>query len=141
MKKTSTSRYTYSEFAKDVIALADGEIEMTEALASKVREKAVALLATQEAKALYNASHPRKNAAKGASSETQAKATAISTVLTHEPMTTSDINTALGTDFTALQVANAVKFIAGAQSTKMVRTTTNAKGLKQEKEYTAYFMG
>lgn len=138
MNKTTTSRYTYTDFANDVIALANGEIEMTEALATKIREKATALRTAQESKAQYNATHQRKGTAKGASAETQAKAKAIASVLTATPMTATEINAALGSDYTALQVANAVKFIPGVQSSKVVRSSLNAKGLRQEKEYTAY---
>ena len=56
-------------------------------------------------------------------------------------MTAAEINKALGADYTALQVANAVKFIEGIQSCKVVRDTVNGKGLRQQKEYTAYFVG
>ena len=56
-------------------------------------------------------------------------------------MTAAEINAALGTDYTALQVANAVKYIEGAKASKVIRKTTNAKGLTAEKEYTAYSIG
>lgn len=140
MTKT-TSRYTYTDFANDVIAIVNGEMKVTPDVTAKVTEKAQALLNAQLAKAAYNATHQRKSTAKGASAETQAKANAIASVLTTTPMTASEINTALGSDYTALQVANAVKFINGVQSTKVVRSSLNAKGLRQEKEYTAYFVG
>lgn len=137
MNKTN-SRYTYTMFASDVIGLLNGEIEVTDALRERMTAKAGDLLSAQAKKAEYNATHPKKNAAKGASAETRAKADAIAKVLGADPMTAAEINKALGSDYTALQVANAVKYIDGVKSCKVVRTTVNAKGLKSDKEYTAY---
>lgn len=138
---TSASKYTYTAFAKEVMGIVSGEIEVTAAVAERVTAKAAALLATQENRAAYNATHPKKSAAKGASADTAAKAEAIKGVLSAEPMTAAEINAALGADYTALQVANACKFIPGVATCKVVRTTTNSKGLKADKEYTAYFIG
>lgn len=137
----TTSKYTYALFATEVMGIVKGEIEVTPAIAERVTAKAAALLATQENRAAYNATHPKKSAAKGASADTTAKANAIKGVLSSTPMTAAEINAALGEDFTALQVANACKFIPGIQTSKVIRTTTNAKGLKADKEYTAYFIG
>lgn len=72
--------------------------------------------------------------------EKQALGTAIAKVLGTEPMTMREINAALGTDYTALQVANAVKYIPGAESCKVWRMVTNGRGEKVEREYTAYFL-
>lgn len=138
---TSASKYTYTAFAKEVMGIVSGEIEVTAAVAERVTAKAAALLATQENRAAYNATHPKKSAAKGASADTAAKAEAIKGVLSAEPMTATEINAALGADYTALQVANACKFIPGVATCKVVRTTTNSKGLRADKEYTAYFIG
>ena len=137
MNKTN-SRYTYAQFATEVIALLNGEIEITEAVKERMTDKASDLLATQTRKAEYNATHPKKSTAKGASEATKAKAEAIAKVLTSEPMTAKEINEALGADYTALQVANAVKFIPGVTASKVIRKATNSKGLTSEKEYTAY---
>lgn len=139
MAKTN-SKYTYLMFGEEVKALCKGEIEVTPELIERVIAKADDLIATQTAKKEYNAKNPKKAAAKGASEETRAKANAIQSVLTATPMTSAEINTALKADYTALQVANAVKFIEGVQSTKVVRKTINSKGLAQEKEYTAYYL-
>ncbi len=141
MNKTTTSRYTYAQFAADVIAVMNGEVEITADLREKMTAKAADLANAQAKKAEYNATHPKKSAAKGASTETKAKADAIKGVLGTDPMTAAEINKALGADYTALQVANAVKFIEGIQSCKVVRETVNGKGLRQQKEYTAYFVG
>ena len=141
MNKTTTSRYTYAQFAADVIAVMNGEVEITADLREKMTAKAADLANAQAKKAEYNANHPKKNSAKGASAETKAKAEAIKGVLGADPMTAAEINKALGADYTALQVANAVKFIEGIQSCKVVRDTVNGKGLRQQKEYTAYFVG
>ena len=140
MNKT-TSRYTYAMFAADVIAVINGEVEVTDALRDRMTDKANDLANAQAKKAAYNATHPKKGTAKGASPATMEKANAIAGVLTADPMTAAEINAALGTDYTALQVANAVKFIEGIRSCKVVRSTTNAKGLTAEKEYTAYCIG
>ena len=103
------TRYTYAAYAKEVIAIVNGEIEVTDEIRARVAEKSAALLAAQEAKAAYNATHPKKNTAKGASEATKEKAAAVQSVLTATPMTAAEINAALGTDYTALQDANAVK--------------------------------
>lgn len=137
----TSSRYTYAQFANDVVGIVEGTIEVTPTVAERVKSKAMALLAAQESKAAYNAAHPKKGVAKGASADTQAKAKAIEGVLSSVPMTAAEINAALGEDYTALQVANAVKFIPGVVSSKVVRQTTTGKGLKVEREYTAYAIG
>lgn len=132
------NRYTYTTFATDVLALLNGEKAMGDLPISSMVEKAQALLAAQQTKAAYNATHPRKNSAKGPGSDTTERAKAIAAVLDSTPKTAADINAELGTEYTALQVANAVKYVEGAKSCKVIRTTTNAKGLKADKEYTAY---
>lgn len=131
--------YTYANLALDVIAMLNGEPVKTDT--GVMLEKAEALLQAQLNKAAYNATHPRKSTAKGPSEKTAAVMAAVKPVLGTEPMTAADINAALGTTYTALQVANAVKYIDGVISCKVVRTTTNAKGLKADKEYTAYKLG
>lgn len=139
MAKTN-SRYTYVTFGNDVLALLAGE--GTTGTAEQIAEKAKALIATQEKKAVYNANNPKKTAPKGASEKTQATANAIAEILPNNAenaMTTAEINEMLGTEFTALQVANAVKFIPNWQREKVIRDTVNAKGLKAQKEYTGYW--
>lgn len=137
---TNTSKYTYTMFASEVIGIVEGSVEVTPAVRERVTLKANDLLNAQAVKKAYNAEHPRKNQAKGASAETMAKVNAIKGVLSSTPMTAAEINAALDADYTALQVANACKFIEGVATTKVVRPTVNAKGLKAEKEYTAYFL-
>ena len=137
----TTSKYTYKQFGLDIIALAKGELDMTPEVAIRLMEKAQALVNAQESKAAYNATHPKKSTAKGASAATMEKANAIKGVLTATPMTAAEINAALGTDYTALQVANAVKYIEGVTSEKVVRAVTNSKGLTSQKEYTGYKVG
>ena len=114
---------------------------MTPEVALRLMEKAQALVNAQESKTAYNAAHPKKSTAKGASAATMEKANAIKGVLTATPMTAAEINAALGTDYTALQVANAVKYIEGVTSEKVVRAVTNSKGLTSQKEYTGYKVG
>src|SRR5215510_11690691 len=134
----NSTKYTYVTFANEAIALANGT-PLTDV--ARFIEKATALIATQESKSAYNKANPKKSTAKGASEDTKAKAAQIAGVLNTEPLTASDINELLGTEYTALQVANAVKFIEGATSTKVIRESVNAKGLKAQKEYTAYVIG
>lgn len=136
----NVKRYTYTDLANDVINLLDaldGEIEMDEAHAEAMRNKAIDLLRTQENKAQYNATH-KKPSAKGASAETKAKAEAVAKVLTSVPQTTAEINEKLNTSYNPLQIANAVKYVPNVKTSKVIRTMTNSKGLKCEKEYTAY---
>ena len=72
--------------------------------------------------------------------EQQGQAQAIASVLTHTPMTVREINAALHSDYTALQVANAVKQIPDAGTCKVRRMTANIRGEKAERDYTAYFI-
>lgn len=138
---TTSSRYTYTAFAEEVIGVVKGEVELTPAIAERIVAKASALLAAQNSKAEYNKAHPKKSTAKGASADTSEKAKAIEAVLSDTPMTGAEINAALGADYTALQIANACKFIPGVVTSKVVRTTVNSKGLKAERQYTAYAIG
>ena len=52
----------------------------------------------------------------------------------------AEINAELGTTYTALNVANALRFVDNVKSTKVVRETVNSKGLKAQREYTAYYL-
>ena len=74
-----------------------------------------------------------------ASEETAARARIIEPVLSDVPMTTAEINAALGTDYTALQVAVAVKLISGVGTTTVKRRTFIG-GVNTEKDYTAYYL-
>lgn len=62
----------------------------------------------------------------------------IALVISSEAKTVQDINAYLGTNYTALQVAHAVKFISGISAVKAIRLSVNEHGLKREMEYTAY---
>ena len=130
--------YTYAQFANDVIAVVNGEIELTDELRENISAKANDLAVQQLKKAEYAKEHPSKTKAKGASEKTKALAEAIKGVLTSKPMTASEIAVALNTDLTALQVSNAVKYIEGVTSSKVVREAVGKNGLRSEKLYTAY---
>ena len=71
------NRYTYSNFATDVLSLLNGEKSMGDLPIKDMTAKAEALLAAQATKAAYNASHPRKSAAKGPGSDTKERAAQI----------------------------------------------------------------
>jgi len=72
--------------------------------------------------------------------EYQEMAKAIAAVLSHEPMTAAEINTALEKEYSPLQISNAVKFISGAAATKVRRMVRNTRGFQVEKEYAAYYL-
>ena len=132
--------YTYTNFANDIIALADGTLEMTPELAEKIKAKAADLLATQATKAAYNASHPSKSKSKGASENTKALAKEIENILTDKPMTSIEISLALNKELNALQIANAIKYIPNVKKSLVVRTVVNSQGLKAEKQYAGYYI-
>jgi hypothetical protein len=142
----ATNKLTYQDFAKKAIEIANRQSNLfdTDAERTAFIEKANALIATQAAKSAYNKANPKKNSAKGASDDTKAKGVQIAAVLgdsVDKAMTAAEINAILGTGYTALQVANAVKFLNGAVSCKVVRESVDKKGLKSEKLYTAYYLG
>lgn len=133
------SKYTYSDFANEAISIGTtGKIDNIDL--ERFMEKAQALLISQENKKAYNETHPKKSTSKGASENTRTLANAITKVLTATPATGAEIATALNNPLSALQIANACKFIENCQACKVVRTTVNSKGLSAEKEYTAYFI-
>lgn len=65
-------------------------------------------------------------------------AKAIAGVLSADPMTAAEINAALGTDYTPLQISNAMQRISGASAGREVRMTVGASGRRREKEYAVY---
>lgn len=68
------------------------------------------------------------------------KARQIAAVLSEAPMTAAEINTALGEEYTPLQIVNAVKLISGAVATRVTRVVRNTRALEIEKEYAAYYL-
>jgi len=134
MAKTS-KLYTYVDFANDAIALVNGG---TIANREKFVDKAQSLIATNVKKAEYNKAKSAEKAPKGASENTLRLAGILRVALTSTPITTAEINGKLNSEYTALQVANAMKYVDGVKITKVIRNVTNSKGLNAEKEYTAY---
>lgn len=137
-----TARYTYLTFANEVKAILEGTLEITPEVVERVSGKADDLIAAQTAKRDYSAANPRKSTSKGASENTKALAEKVSEVLgfgKDSARTSAEINAALETNLSPLQIATAVKFISGASSCKVIREVVNSKGLRNEKEYTAYF--
>lgn len=65
-------------------------------------------------------------------------AKAIAGVLSAAPMTAAEINAALGTDYTPLQISNAMQRISGASAGREARMTVGASGRRREKEYAVY---
>ena len=107
---------------------------------AEVIEKLEGMVAQEVKRAEYSATHRKPAKAKGPSEETKAVAAKIGAILTDTPMTTAEINDVLGTDYTALRVSNAAKFIPGMATARVVRPTVGKNGLRAEKEYTAYFL-
>lgn len=137
-----TTRYTYITFGNEVKEILEGTLEITPEVTKRMTEKADALIAAQTYKQRYNALNPKKSAPKGASEETKALAEKISEVLgkgEETARTAAEINVLLETDLSPLQIATAVKFVEGATSCKVIREVLNNKGLRSEREYTAYF--
>lgn len=108
---------------------------------AEVIDKLEGMVAQEVKRAEYSATHRKPAKAKGPTDATKEVAEAISSVLTDTPMTATEINEALGTDYTALRVAGAVKFIPGVKSQKVVRPTIGKNGLRAERQYTGYFIG
>lgn len=76
---------------------------------------------------------------KAASADTLEKSRKIESVLSPMPMTAAEIDRAMGKDYTALQVANAVKFLL-AGMVKILRVETNRQGELVLREYSAYYL-
>ena len=114
-----------------------GTGEVTRPSAGAMREKKPPQAAGGKKPPLpeYTAAERRKRAKANAE-----RAKAIAKVLGSEPMTAREINAALGTDYEAIHVANAMKYIPGTESCKVWRMVTNSRGEKVEREYTAYFL-
>ncbi len=128
--------YTDKEFYNDIIALI-AESDLDDVIAGAMTAKARKKLEQVEHRAEYSATH-RKPATSKVSTATKEGAAEIGAILTAEPMTATEINEVLGTDYTALRVANLCKYIPGVVTSKVRRMTTDKKGLAVEREYTAY---
>lgn len=128
--------YTDKEFYNDVLNLI-AESDLDEVVAGAMTAKALKKLEQVEHRAEYSATH-RKPATSKVSAATKEGAAEIGAILTAEPMTAAEINEVLGTDYTALRVANLSKYIPGVVTSKVRRMTTDRKGLAVEREYTAY---
>lgn len=109
----------------------------------KFIEKATALLERETKKSEYSKSNKKPTVSK-VSEETKANADAILNILTTEPMTTAEINAALGESFEPLTVSNAIRYIerttAIVKSKKVEETirTKNGVPCKDQTPKTAY---
>lgn len=130
------ANYTDKEFYNDVLNLI-AESDLDDVVAGAMTAKALKKLEQVEHRAEYSASH-RKPATSKVSAATKEGAAEIGAILTTEPMTATEINEVLGTDYTALRVANLCKYIPGVVTSKVRRMTVDRKGLSVEREYTAY---
>lgn len=149
-KKTEkATRYTYAQFANDVIAMAnifvDGKQPELLLDFEKIIDKANKLLEQQAKKAEYNANKRAQNADKPKElSETmKINVDLVRQILPkgeENAVTANDINRTLETNFYAMQLSNICAHIPNCVKTKVIRETTNNKGLKQQKEYTAYYI-
>ena len=123
-----STKITYKTFAEFAILLAQAVMNGTEFEADGFDfdlfvEKAEALIAREDKKSEYSRANKKPTESK-VSDTTKANADAILGVLTTEPMTTAEINAALGTEFEPLTVSNAIRYIE--------RTTAIVKSKKVE---------
>ena len=130
--------YTYIDFSNDIIAMAKGE-EMTQEQILNIIEKAEKLKLSAINKANYSATHKSPSKSK-ASEETKDLINKIQSILTTSPQTATDISKKLNIELTPLRVANCIQYIPNVTKTKVIRSTINSKGLKADKEYTAYMI-
>lgn len=107
---------------------------------AEVIDKLEGMIAQEVKRAEYAATHKKPSQAKGPGEATLAIAREVESVLTDTPMTSAEIAEALGKDYSPLRIANASKYIAGVQSQKVVREVVGKNGLRQERQYTAYFL-
>lgn len=107
---------------------------------AEVIGKLEGMIAQEVKRAEYSATHRKPSQAKGPGEATLAIAKEVESVLTDTPMTSAEIAEALGKDYSPLRIANATKYIAGAQSQKVVRAVVDKNGLHVERQYTAYFL-
>lgn len=132
--------YTDKQFFMDVLDLIE-EADLDDVTRGAMVAKATGKLEQLEKRAEYAASHKKPSQAKGPSAATKERAALIESILTHDPVTTADINRILGTEFSALQVSGALKFVDNVKSKKVVRMVEDSKGLKTERQYTGYYIG
>lgn len=146
MAEKKNTRYTYSQFAKDVLKLL-GCVDVSEFGLNygKMSEKAEALIEQQERKKEYNANKRAENA--GKPKELSDKMKALIALIKpaipkgiNNAVTGADINRITGSELYAMQISNACSHIPNCQKTKIIQQVENSKGLKQEKEYTAYYI-
>ena len=137
--KFSEKAEVKAEIARLSGAVADAQQHM-KAVGSSARQKA------EEALRKHPLPQPPKGSGStgipsGASADVAEKARKIASVLSLSPMTARDINAALNSDYTALQIANAAKFILGVGTVKVPCVETDRQGELVIKEYTAYYLG
>jgi len=119
---------TYLVFAEWAIALANGE-EIEGFDLDLFVEKAEKLIERETKKSEYSKSNKKPTVSK-VSDTTIANAEAILGVLSTEPMTTAEINAALGTEFEPLTVSNAIRYIereTAIVKSKKVESVTRVK--------------
>ena len=146
MAEKKNTRYTYSQFAEDILELLES-IDISEFGLDyeKMSEKARALIEQQERKRAYNANKRAENAGKPKELSDKMKdlIALIKPVIpkgVDNAVTGADINRITGSELYAMQISNACTHIPNCQKTKVIREVENNKGLKQQKEYTAYYI-
>lgn len=135
-----SKKMTYVEFGERMIDILHGLEEFPDQ--KELIEKAEDLVSSHRAKSeKAKERSAQKEKTSKVSQKTLDNAKAVKAVLSSEPMTSDEIAIAAkNPNLTALLVANAVKYIDGVEKTKVRREKVNSKGLKAEKEYTAYFI-
>lgn len=135
-----SKKMTYVEFGERVIDILHGLEEFPDQ--KELIKKAEDLVSSHRVKSeKAKERSAQKEKTSKVSQKTLDNAKAVKAVLSSEPMTSDEIAIAAkNPNLTALLVANAVKYIDGVEKTKVRREKVNSKGLKAEKEYTAYFI-
>jgi len=110
-----STKLTYKLFAELAILLAQAVVNGTEFEVDGFDydlfiEKAESLIAREDKKSEYSRANKKPTESK-VSDTTKANAKAILSVLSAEPITTAEINKALGAEFEPLTVSNAIRYI------------------------------
>ena len=135
----SEKRAVKEQIARLVNEIKEAEQELNR-LRQEARKKAEETLAKHRLPLPPASSGGRRNAGRSASGDVVEKARKIEGVLSTVPMTAAEINAALWTDYTALQVANAVKSIPSVRTTKVFRIETDKNDDMALREFTAYYI-
>lgn len=139
LKSLGFFKFSQKAAAREKIAQLDKEFADEQQKLQSM--KAARLAKVQEVLKQYPQPEPTKLPfqSAGASQATLEKAGMIASVLySFDPMTPDEINRALGTDYTALQIANAAKYVPNIATVRVYRVVADRNGDPVLRQYTAY---